>query len=447
MAPETQADIAIRLYSSRSSSYDDSWHASFTKRFVSYLNLSPGQQVLDLACGSGLLSFLEADAVGSSGRVIGVDVTKGMLSEAIAKRDRETEKFSNLKFYEGDILKLEQVEAVKDQTFDLVTLASALVLFPDPGAAVRYWSDYLKPGGCIALDATHPNNIIFGMVLERTGRRLGLSIPYHREWSKSKDTLRDVLETAGLEVEQVVTIDNQAGYGRRYYEISDADDQFERNIILGDAATTFADPEIRKRAKAVFKEEWEKLAVNGKVEEVDAVFLGIARKRTTPGTILVSGKSHTDVLLSGGCRCQGVRYQSTAPPSSITFCHCRACQQVSGAPFLPFIQVPTSSFKFTSSSTLRTLKLSDAAERTFCSTCGSPITMVYLFEGRKEGTSLTMGSVDTESLKCEMPKVRKHIFLGEKAPWFELSDDGVERMETSLEAHLIKPYLVPRSSA
>jgi hypothetical protein len=79
--------------------------------------------------------------------------------------------------------------------------------------------------------------------------------------------------------------------------------------------------------------------------------------------------------------------------------------------------------------TLKTLKLSNIAERTFCTSCGSPITMVY----NAEDTSLTWGSIDLESLKAAVPKVKQHIFLGEKAPWMVLPDDGAARYERYLK--------------
>lgn len=279
MTSERQADNAIRFFESRSYNYDDTWHADFAKRFLSYLPIQPGQQVLDLACGTGLLSFLEAEAVGPTGHVIGIDVTPGMLTVAAYKKQKASGKCTNLDFLRGDVLHLEETEALKGKTFNIITVASALVLFPDPNAAIEHWAGFLKPGGVITLDSTHPRNLVSGMVLERTARRLELPMPYNREWSQSESSLKDVLESAGLQVEKVLTVENQAGYGRRYYPVEEWDDFFVENVIVKDVARTFANNEIRRKAQGVFKEEWEKLAVDGKVEEVDAVFLAVARKR------------------------------------------------------------------------------------------------------------------------------------------------------------------------
>ena len=62
--------------------------------------------------------------------------------------------------------------------------------------------------------------------------------------------------------------------------------------------------------------------------------------------------------------------------------------------------------------------------------------MTYSFH--EDEVSLTMSSVDLESMTCEPPRVRKHIFLREKAPWLVLGDDGAERWGTSEDAHLIQ---------
>jgi ubiquinone/menaquinone biosynthesis C-methylase UbiE len=279
MASMHQADNAIKFYDSRSFNYDDSWHADFTQRFSSSVPFQPGQRVLDLACGTGLLTFLAADAVGPTGHVAGVDVTPGMLTVAAFKKRKDSEKYTNVDFHEGDVLDLGGIAALKGQTFDVITVASALVLFPDPKAAIEHWLEFLKPGGLIAMDSTHPRNLVSGMVLERTARRLDLPMPYNREWSQSEASLKSVLESAGVQVESVLTIDNQAGYGRRFHGVEEWDDHFVENVIVKDVARTFATNDIRKKAQGIFKEEWEKLAVDGKVEEVDSVFFAIARKR------------------------------------------------------------------------------------------------------------------------------------------------------------------------
>jgi ubiquinone/menaquinone biosynthesis C-methylase UbiE len=453
MTGQRQSANAIRFYDSKSFDYDATWHSDFTKRFISYLDIQPGHHVLDLACGTGLLTFREADVVGPEGQVVGVDVTPGMLAVAAHRQKQGGAKYSNITFIEGDVLHLDETEELRGRQFDVITVASALVLFPDPKAAIEHWTKFLKPGGFMAMDATHPRNLISGMVLERVARRLELPIPYNRSWSKSEDTLKHTLESAGLKVDKVITVENQAGYGKRYYDMKQWDDFFVENVIVKDVARTFANNDIRRKAQGVYKEEWEKLAIDGKVEEVDSVFLGIARRRKYPFQAYLSDDKtdhipaadgsrylpkviKSDVVFKGGCRCGGVQYTSSAPPSDITLCHCRACQQVSGSGFLPFTHVPGDALKFTHSATRKSLRLSDVAERTFCSSCGAPISMTYPSD--PSGLCLVMSTIDFESLTSDTtPKVEKHIFLREKAPWVVIPDDGTEKWGTSEHAHLL----------
>ncbi|KAH7378429.1 S-adenosyl-L-methionine-dependent methyltransferase [Phaeosphaeria sp. MPI-PUGE-AT-0046c] len=452
MSEERQSANAIRFYEDRSADYDDTWHSDFTRRFSSYLDLKAGQDILDLACGTGLLTFIETERVGASGSVVGIDVTPGMLALATQKKEQGGDKYSNVSFYEGDVLHLDETEALKGKLFDLITVASALVLFPDPKAAIEHWSTYLKPGGVLAVDATHPRNLVSGMVLERVARRLELPTPYNRSWSRSEYALRRLLESAGLQVESVRTIHDQAGYGKRYYGVDQWDDFFVENVIAKDVTRTFASNDIRRKAQSIYKEEWEKLAIDGKIEEVDAVFLGIARKRKSSSKILthdgaksiaagdgsryVCNAADGDVVFKGGCRCGGIKYTSNVPPSDITLCHCRTCQQLSGSVYLPFISFSNAALRYTEATTLKTLKLSEVAERTYCSSCGTPISMVYSFF--PDEVSVTMGSVDLSSFTCELPKVKNHIYLREKAPWFVLPDDGTDRWGTFEFAHLIE---------
>jgi hypothetical protein len=75
--------------------------------------------------------------------------------------------------------------------------------------------------------------------------------------------------------------------------------------------------------------------------------------------------------------------------------------------------------------TLKTLKLSDIADRTFCTSCGSPITMVY--KSSPDGTSLAWGTVEPGSLETAVPKVKQHIFVKEKVSWMVLPNDGAQR--------------------
>ncbi|KAF2811134.1 S-adenosyl-L-methionine-dependent methyltransferase [Mytilinidion resinicola] len=440
--PETQSASAIRLYTHRAPIYDSSYHPSFTVRLFSHISphLSPGLKILDLACGTGLLTYQLAAAVGPSGRVVGIDVTPGMLAVARAKLAAEPEKYANVALYEHDVTDLDGIKELAGMKgrFDGITGASMFVLFQDPVAALGHWVQYLKPGGFVALDVTHPQNLAYSGTVEKTARRMGAFMLYNRMWMKGPESLEEVMRKCGVEVKEMVVVENQSGQGDKKYGVEEADRLFEEGIDK-EICRGFKESEAKRaEAKRLFKEEWEKQAVNGWVDEVDTVFLGIGRKDVEePKSEFKALPIHSKVAFSGGCRCGSITYTSTTAPSAACCCYCAACRQLSGSGCIPWAQVHTDALTITitapksssaqASTTLHTLNLSNAAERQFCNACGTPLFMVY--KRNPEETSVSMGSIDEASLRCELPEIGSHIFLKEKAKWVTLPNDWALRCD------------------
>ena len=275
---ETQAESAQRLYDQRGATYEDSFHPSFAANVVKFSKIQPGQRVLDLACGTGLITFLASDAVGPSGEVVGIDISSGMLAQAKARKERESDRLSNVQLYQHDITKIAEIPDIREESFDYITCCSAFVLLRDPQAAINGWAKYLKSGGKLITDVPHPHNIIDGMVIERVGRRLGRPVPCNRDWVKNEESLPELLREAGLEVEKCIPM-AQKGAGTSYYDLSDADNVFVSKVITFEAAKHLGAADIRDKARRLFKEEWLKVADdNDTVAEVDCVYVAMAKK-------------------------------------------------------------------------------------------------------------------------------------------------------------------------
>jgi hypothetical protein len=131
-------------------------------------------------------------------------------------------------------------------------------------------------------------------------------------------------------------------------------------------------------------------------------------------------------FLKGSCQCGAVTYTSTCAPPHVTNCHCTTCRKISGAPFIPFGDYPITAVAF--HGPLTKTSYSKMAERTHCAKCGTPISMWYKLD--PDSIAVTMGSIDEDTVKGELPSANKHIFLKEKAMWYVLPDDGLERYET-----------------
>jgi len=102
--------------------------------------VAPGQRLLDVACGTGVLAIAAAERVGERGEVTGLDANPQML--AVARRKRP-----DLDWREG------RAEALPypDSHFDVVVSQFGLMLFDDPVQALREMWRVLRPDGRLAV--------------------------------------------------------------------------------------------------------------------------------------------------------------------------------------------------------------------------------------------------------------------------------------------------------
>jgi ubiquinone/menaquinone biosynthesis C-methylase UbiE len=114
--------------------------AEWAPLLATVAGVAPGQSVLDVACGTGVVARTAADRVGGDGRVVGVDLNEGML--AVARRIRP-----ELDWRCADAATL----PFADGTFDTVLCQMALMFFPDRAAAIREMARVTRPGGAVAV--------------------------------------------------------------------------------------------------------------------------------------------------------------------------------------------------------------------------------------------------------------------------------------------------------
>jgi len=124
--------------------YEPLWNAQLAASHEAMLELAglaPGERVLDVACGTGLVSFAALEAVGERGRVVGVDLS-GRMVESASRRARRLEAWG-ASFARMDAQALELPSA----SFDVVLCALGLMYVPDWHAALAEMRRVLKPGG------------------------------------------------------------------------------------------------------------------------------------------------------------------------------------------------------------------------------------------------------------------------------------------------------------
>ena len=128
--------------------YEEYWSGQILPaqaRLLEMAALQPGEHVLDVACGTGLITFPAALAVGTHGCVLGTDISQGMIERA--RREAARRGMANVNFQRID------AEAAPDgggDRFDAALCSLGLMYVPEPVAALRRIHDLLRPGGRVA---------------------------------------------------------------------------------------------------------------------------------------------------------------------------------------------------------------------------------------------------------------------------------------------------------
>ncbi|WP_026733786.1 class I SAM-dependent methyltransferase [Fischerella sp. PCC 9605] len=181
------------LYSRRSHNYDESdWHLQIAHRLVEYTQIISGQQVLDIATGTGMVAIEAAQIVGSEGRVVGVDISAGMLEQATRKI--EALGLSNIELHLADAETLN----FPANSFDRILCSSALIWMADIPATLRLWYQFLKPDGLIGFHGFADTAFIAGVVMKEVCKKYGVSLTYN-DITGTADKCYNLLASAGFE--------------------------------------------------------------------------------------------------------------------------------------------------------------------------------------------------------------------------------------------------------
>lgn len=124
---------------------------------VAVAALEPGERVLDVACGTGVVARLAAEKVGATGAVTGLDVNPGMLAVA-----RSVPAPGIITWHEADA----QATSLPDAAHDAALCQLGLQFFPDRSAALREIRRVLVPGGRLAANVPGPTPRVFGILEE-----------------------------------------------------------------------------------------------------------------------------------------------------------------------------------------------------------------------------------------------------------------------------------------
>jgi len=120
--------------------------------------------------------------------------------------------------------------------------------------------------------------------------------------------------------------------------------------------------------------------------------------------------------LRGRCECHRVTYEVADAFRYALNCHCSRCRAATGAAFKPLAGIERDQLVVTAGADELLIRGEADANDTRCATCGS-----LLYSVVRDGgwVHVAMGSL------VDAPSIRPtaHIYVGSKAPWFEITDD------------------------
>ena len=163
-----------------------------TKKLLDLSKIKNGDNVLDLACGTGLVTKKLIRKVGRNGQVYAIDSSESAIK--IAKKWTGTSK--NLHFVRAD------AEKVQFKTkFDAITCQYALFFFPDEQKVLKNMKNVLKKNGKIILAVHGKYNVpYFDSILEPIKKMIPDYLPKYPEMDRfgTKDTFSAAIKKAGF---------------------------------------------------------------------------------------------------------------------------------------------------------------------------------------------------------------------------------------------------------
>ena len=121
-------------------------------------------------------------------------------------------------------------------------------------------------------------------------------------------------------------------------------------------------------------------------------------------------------VLVGKCLCEQVEYEVADQFEYALNCHCSQCRRTTGSAFKALAGIETGKLSLTRGAEMILKYGDDVGHDVHCGACGS---LLYSLVREGRYVHVAMGTLaDSPTIRPAM-----HIFVGSKAPWFEITDD------------------------
>lgn len=236
------------LFDGAAAAYDRTGPSLFARwgaRLVELMAPEPGAYLLDVATGRGAVLLPAAQRIGPSGRVVGIDLAVAMVEQAAAAAHNLASENAGVTLRKMDAEHLDFPNA----SFDAVSCAFAVFLFPAQDTALREMARVCKPDGRIGLSVfgrTPPPFDPGWSILGNLAMDYGVSVRLPQRATLSPDNLEALLNQNGFRDVQITSELTDAVY-------TNEEDWWAFQFTLGTRATILA---MDEATRTRFKEEY-----------------------------------------------------------------------------------------------------------------------------------------------------------------------------------------------
>lgn len=237
----------------------------------------PGEQILDISCGSGTSTFVLAEQAGAAGFVLGVDISEQLVAVASAAAPDA----SPIEFRCADAA----TAPLPAQEFDLLFSRFGVMFFDDPVAAFTHMRGALKPGGRLAF-------VCWRGAQENDWVRLPMAAirdivqPAPADPNApgpfafgDRQRLADILAAAGFTAIDIAPFDTRISYGRGDTRDAAIDDALDMAFQVGPLSRALADQpdDVREKAAVAVRAAFAKQPGETSVQIDGAAWIVTAR--------------------------------------------------------------------------------------------------------------------------------------------------------------------------
>jgi ubiquinone/menaquinone biosynthesis C-methylase UbiE len=160
---------------------------------IAIAGLQPGERVLDVACGTGVVTRLAAQRVGASGSVTGLDINPGMLAVAASATSSDV----SISWHEANAESM----PFPDGAFDVVLCQMGLQFVPGKLSALREMRRVLETGGRAVITVPGPKPPLFAIMTDALARHLNPEVASFGDLVFSMhdvDELKELMRSTGF---------------------------------------------------------------------------------------------------------------------------------------------------------------------------------------------------------------------------------------------------------